>query len=196
MSSRTLSKLLVSLSLFACTSAFAVPLTFNVAGIQSYGALGDPQNEVFAFDIGAGATITSVAYDVNLTAFGRSWLSELRLAFTDSAFSTGVLLRPAFDDQTPGTASYAGMDDLVAEGLSFAVGADGILRLEFYEGFDDFAGVDGVWNFGTVTFNVEGGTIVPGGDVPEPPVDWRMGKGLALASYFGRHHVRMSKNIT
>lgn len=196
MSLRTLSKLLVSLSLLACTTAFAVPLTFDIDGISSYGALGNPNNQVFALDVGAGATITSVAFDVNLTAFSPSWLSELGLAFTDSGFTTGVLLTPGFADANPGTASYAGMDDLVAEGLSFSVGADGILRLEFYEGYDDFAGVDGAWNFGTVTFDVQGGTVPPGGDVPEPPVDWLMGAGLALATYFGRRHASMSKKIT
>ena len=45
-----------------------------------------------------------------------------------------------------------GIIDLVGAGLDFFVGADGVLSLEFYEGFDDAAGViDGEWNQGVLT---------------------------------------------
>lgn len=196
MSLNYLKQLLVSLSVFACASVCATPLTVDVTGIQSNGAFGDTANVVFEFNIGAFATITSVSYDVSLTAFTPSYLSELSLAFTDTDILNGVALRPGFEHPNPGTGVFADVVDLVANGLSFSVGADGVLRLEFYEGYDDFDGVDGVWNFGTVTFNVEGGTVAPGGDVPEPPVDWLMGAGLALAAYCGRRGVKMSKNIT
>ena len=36
-----LNKLFVGLSLLACTSAFATPFTFDVAGVQSFGEFGD-----------------------------------------------------------------------------------------------------------------------------------------------------------
>jgi hypothetical protein len=182
---RSLSKLLVSLSLFACTSVFAAPLVVNVAGIQSFGEVGDSGNTVFTFNVGAFATITGVAYDVNITAFSPSYLSEIGLYFGDSAQTTGVFLTPGFQNPQPGTGSFAGAADLVNIGLAFQVGADGILRLEFFEGFDDASvSPDGIWNFGTVTFITD--AVDNPGDVPEPASGLLMGAGLALIGYTAR----------
>jgi hypothetical protein len=142
---------------------------------------------VYEINVGANATIISVTYNVNLTAPSPSWLSDFGLAFTNSGVSDGVLLTPGFDDDGPGTGTYSDMLDLVAEGLSFTVDADGILRLEFYENFDDVAGVDGIWNFGTITFNTDADVpTVPGTDVPEPATGMLMGAGLALMGYTAR----------
>jgi hypothetical protein len=184
MSLRTLSKLLVSLSFFACTSLFATPLVVNVAGIQSVGDVGNADNTVLNFQVGANSHITSVSYSVNVTAFTPSWLSELGLQFTDSDQGTGVIFT-AGGDNNAGTASYADSADLAAIGLDFFVGADGILRLEFFEDFDDFAGADGQWNFGTVTFGVTEETPPPG-NVPEPATGLLLGAGLALMAYSRR----------
>jgi hypothetical protein len=187
MSLRSLKKLLIACSLFACTSAFAAPFTFNVGGVQSIGELGDPENQVYEINVGANATITSVSYTVNLTTIGFSYLSEFALAFTNGAFTDGVLLNPGIGDDGPGTGTYSELIDLVAEGLSFSVDADGILRLEFYEDFDDDAGADGIWNFGTITFNTDADVpTVPGTDVPEPATGMLMGAGLALMGYTAR----------
>lgn len=184
MSLRSLSKLLVGLSLLACTSVFAAPLVVNVAGVQSVGEVGDSGNTVFTFNVGAGSTITSIAYNLNLTAFSPSWLSEIGLYFSSSDQSDGLFFTPGFDDPNPGTASYADSADLVALGLSFAVGTDGILRLEFFEDFDDSSvSPDGVWNFGTITFGVQ---EVPGTNVPEPASALLTGAGLAVMAYAGR----------
>lgn len=179
MSLRTLTKLFVSLSFLACTSVFAIPLVVNVAGIQSNGELGNSANTVLTFNVGANAHITSVAYSVNVTAFSPSWLSELGLVFTDSS-GDGLIFTPGFGDDGPGTASYAGSYDLVDIALDFYVGADGILLLEFYEEFNDSSiSVDGLWNFGTLTFGVEG-TTPPPGNVPEPATVLLLGAGMAL----------------
>ena len=180
---RFLSKMLVSLSLLACTSVFAVPLVVNVAGVESYGEQGDSGNTVFTFNVGANSTITSVAYNVNLTANTPSWLSEIALNFTDSDQIDGVFFTPAFADTNPGTGDYADFADLVALGLSFNVGADGILRLEFFEDYDDFEGADGIWNFGTLTFGV---TEAPGTAVPEPGTGVLLATGLALLGVASR----------
>lgn len=182
MSLSSFNKLLVSLSLFACSSVFAAPLVVNVAGVESQGGIGDSGNTVLTYNIGANSVITSINYSLNLTAFSPSWLSEIGLAFTDSDGIEGVVFNPGADDSIPGTATYTGSADLVDLGLDFAVGADGILRLEFYEDFDDFAGVDGIWNFGTITFGVEPVDV----EVPEPASGLLLGAGLAMMGYANR----------
>ena len=187
MSLRSLTKLLVSLSLVACTSAFAAPLVVNVAGAESYGEIGDAGNTVFTFNVGAGVTITGISYSVNVTAFSPSWMSEIALNFTDSDQLDGVAFTPAFDTDAPGTGSYSDSADLVDLGLSFQVGADGLLRLEFFETFDDFDGADGIWNSGTITFTTDAVDVPPpSGDVPEPATGMLMGAGLALMGYTAR----------
>lgn len=177
MSLRTLSKLLVAISIFFCAPIFAAPLVVNVAGVKSMAELGNAANTVLTFNVGANATISSIAYNVNVTAYNPSYLSELALYFGDTDQATGVYFTPGFADSQPGTASYADSADLVALGLDFAVGADGILRLEFFEDFDDASvAPDGVWNFGTITFGV---TAAPGSAVPEPASLALLGLGLA-----------------
>ncbi|QJE02577.1 PEP-CTERM sorting domain-containing protein [Massilia forsythiae] len=175
-------KMLAGVSLFACASVFAAPLTVNLAGIQSNGIAGNPDNTVQTYDVGANATITSIAYAVGLSAFGTSWLSDIGLAFTNSD-GTGVLFNPGLGNDGPGTASYAGNIDLADLGLDFNVGADGILRLEFYDYYDDLAGADGRWDSGAITFGVASATTQ---DVPEPATALLLGGGLALMGYAGR----------
>lgn len=176
-------KLLASLSFFACTSLFAAPLTVDVTNVESRGLLGTPGNVVMTFDVGANSIITSLDYTVNLTAYSPSWLSELGLAFSDSRIIQGVLLPPGGAYDIAGSGTFTDTLDLVAEGLSFAVGADGILRLEFFEYFDDRSvAVDGRWNFGTFTFGVQTVDV----EVPEPATGLLLGAGLALMGYAGR----------
>jgi len=189
----TVAKALAGLSFFACASLFAAPLTVNVAGIQSHGEIGDSNNTVLNFNVGAGSTINAISYSLNLTAFSPSWLSEIGLSFTDSDGIEGVVFNPGFEDEAAGTATYSDSADLAALGLSFQVGADGILRLEFYEDYDDFDGPDGQWNFGTITFDIAG--YVPGGpdvppvdpgtpgEVPEPATALLMAAGLGMIGY-------------
>lgn len=187
MSVRSFKQLLVGLSLLACTSAFATPFTFDVAGARSAGDFGDEGNSVYEINVGANATITSVSYDVNLTAFPPSFFSEMFLAFTNSSSMRGGNLNPGVDVNEAGTQTFTGMKDLVAEGVSFRVDADGILRLEFYEAFDDLSiSPDGVWNFGTITFNADLIDGPPTGDVPEPASGFLIGAGLALMGYTAR----------
>lgn len=184
MSCRSLSKLLVGLSFFACTSLFAAPLVVNVAGIDSYGELGDSGNTVLTFNVGANAHIASLDYLVNLTAFGTSYLSEMNLAFTDSSGFGGVYFYPGYDDPNPGTGTYSDSVNLDDLALGFDVGADGILRLEFFEDYDDDFGADGRWNFGTLSFGVVDAVPLP--EVPEPASALLIGLGAALMGYTRR----------
>lgn len=184
MKSLKFGKFLASLSFFACASLSAAPVVVDVTGIESVGRLDDPENTVLAIDVGANSRITSLAFDVNLTAYTPSFLSEMSLVFETSKFSESVTLVPGPDDAFSGTGSYSDFFDLVALGLDFSVGVDGILRLEFFEeGFDDIPGADGIWNFGTLTFGVEPAAA----EVPEPSTTLLLGAGLAMLGYAGRH---------
>ena len=197
MTLRSIKQLLVTLSLFACTSVIAAPLVVDVAGIASYSNVGSSQNTVLTYNVGAFATITGIAYNVNVTAFAPSYLSELALFFGNTDKTRGVYFSPGFDDPTPGTATYADSANLADFGLTFQVGADGLLRLEFFESFDDTqVAPDGIWNFGTITFFTDAVDVPPVG-VPEPSTTLLVGAGLALAGYCGRsRRVAMSRNIT
>lgn len=189
MSLRSLKKLLVGLSMLVCSSAFAVPFVVNVGGIESFGELGDASNTVFTLNVGAGSRITGVSYNINVTAFNPSYLSELGLFFSDSDQFDGLYFTPGFENAEPGTSTYADSVDLVALGLAFEVGADGILRLEFFEDFDDGSVTpDGIWNFGTITFDVTGNNVPvdPGTDIPEPATGMLLGAGLALMGITAR----------
>jgi hypothetical protein len=172
---KTFIKTAIVASAFAAVAlpaaASADTYVFNISNIESFGEFGDPSNNVFTQNIGAGSIITGVSYNVNLTAFTPSYLSELVLAFTPTDTLGGVFLTPGFADAAPGTASYSDSADLVDLGLSFAVGADGLLRLEFFEDFDDGSvAPDGVWNSGSITFTY---TPSGAGAVPEPAT-WAM----------------------
>lgn len=174
-------KLLVSLSIFASASLFAAPLVVNIAGVESHGEMGDADNTVLMYNVGANSTITSISYSVNLTAFSPSWLSEIGLMFTDSDGFEGVVFNPGVDDTFEGSETYTGSTDLLDFALSFKVGSDGILRLEFYEDFDDFGGVDGRWNFGSITFGIEPAAVA----VPLPGTVFLLGAG-AIVMGLGR----------
>lgn len=190
MSLPTLKKLCASTLFLASTSLFAAPLVVDFNGVDSTGEFGDPGNTVLTYDIGANSLVTRVSYSIDVTAYSPSWLTELGLAFTTSALTEGVLLRPSEFDETSGSATYADTLDLVLNDLSFSVGDDGILRLEFYEEFDDFSiDPDGRWNAGTITFDY---TPQAAAAVPEPATALLLGGGAMLMGFAG-HRRRPAK---
>ena len=185
MSLRSLKALLVSLSLAASTSVFAVPLVVDLTGINSVGEIGDPGNSVYTFDIGANSLITGISYNFNVTAYNPSWLSELALTMTNSKQTEGVDFHPGIGLDFSGTQSFSGTADLVPLGLDFYVGNDGILRLELFEDFDDSrVNPDGRWNFGTITFDYT--PQADPTDVPEPATALLLGGGAMLMGLAGR----------
>lgn len=147
-------------------------LSFDVSGAFSNDGIGDPVNEVYLLDVGTLSTITSVGWNVVLTADAPSWVSEMMVDITSTNFS-GVTLNPGEGADVSGTQAFSsdGMVDLVNLGLSFQVGEDGMLRLEFWERFDDFPNeFDGLWESGTLSFGVS--------PIPEPATYGLMALGM------------------
>jgi hypothetical protein len=178
-------KLLIgaAFAVFAASSASAATLVIDLDDVYSYGSEGDPANVLWSFDIGANSHVTGIAYDVTLTAFSPSWLSEMVVSFLSTGFN-GVYLTPGFADSDPGTASYADSAYLPDFGLDFTVDGDGLLWLEFFEDFNDSSvNPDGVWN-GTLTITYEP-TSIPGG-VPEPATWGLMIAGFGLVGMAAR----------
>jgi hypothetical protein len=143
-------------------------VTIDVSGAQAFGHMGDPSNSIFSLFLGSNARVTDVSYDVNITARGRSFLSEAMLYFGDSNQKEGVTFSPAYDSPAAGTKTYRDSVSLADIGLDFTVGSDGILQLEFFESVIDGAQPDSFWNSGSISFN-----YVTAGAIPEPAT-WAM----------------------
>lgn len=157
-------------------------LQVETTNILNYDERGAASNVVLDFFVGSGSSITSLEWDVNVTSYPGSYLSEMKITFSDTV-GNGVTFTPGNGDDFDGTTDYAGFQDLGDLGQIFAVGADGILRLEFHDGFKDLAfdEPEGIWNHGTLTFG-----IAP---VPEPSAFAMMLGGLLLfATALRRRH--------
>ena len=125
-------------------------VTLDVTGISSYDAFGSLGNERRFIDLAPNTHIIGIFWDVNLTAFAQSWLSEMGVDLSDGVLA-GLSLFPGVGAYAPGTSSYSGAGDLVALGFDFYLGASGRLHFEFFESFTDLAGAgDGIWNSGTL----------------------------------------------
>lgn len=130
---------------------------FDVTGIYSYGGgFGDPLNEVHWVELAPNAHIVAMSYEVTLEAFDPSWLSEMRVDMTNSAMDGGVGLTPGVGVGSPGIQSFSsdGVIDLIAIDLHFHLGSDGLLRLEFWDTFNDnYPDPEGRWLDGTITIH-------------------------------------------
>jgi PEP-CTERM motif len=157
----------------------------NVAGIISYGEEGDSQNITRSINIGPGSTVVGIGWDVGVTAVSPSWLSELQVSFGGATGARSLYLTVGVGSNASGTQAYSsgGVVDLVDLNLSFAVGADGVLKLEFLEAFDDqVVPYDGIWNSGNLTIEVLA--------VPEPSTYGLMALGLLAVGAAARRRVR------
>ncbi len=122
----------------------------SIANVISYDPFGDPGNTVMLVNLatalglpgGSPVTLTGVGWDIHLTTYGTSWLSDASINFDDP-----TLLNSAAFDLVPGLGSNfggtnvwfqsVGIVNLNGAGLSSVVLPTGVLRLEFYESFDD-----------------------------------------------------------
>jgi hypothetical protein len=149
-------------------------VNFDVTGIDSWDAPGSPNNVIVDLDLaaalgyasGTSITMTSVGWDVTLTSFGASWLSEIGVAFGDQFGPAQINLRPGAGSNAPGTStpfSSGGQVQFDSIPLPDIILSNGVLRMEFFESFDDVAGaVDGIWESGVLSI----GTFEP--VVPTP----------------------------
>lgn len=166
----------------AALAAQATPIAVDVSGAQSVNLQGEAGNTVWLVNIGAGAALNTLNWNVNLSSFGGSSLSEMQVSFGSSSGLDLITFAPGAADGFSGSGNYAGSLDLSAYGL--AAGADGLLRIEFSEAFKDFnAGVaEGQWTSGTLTFDVTAAAV------PEPASAALALLGLGLLA--GTHRAR------
>lgn len=127
-------------------TAMGTDLVLDVSGIESWDFQGDADNTILNVFVGAGATITNIAWNVNLTTVGISWADENTMTF-NGAQSINAAAGDAF---TVSNANYAGS---AASGI--VLDGSGMLSIEFHEvGFDDNANaVDSFYNSGTITIS-------------------------------------------
>ena len=155
----------------------AATLVVDLANLPSFDSFLDPGNVVQTYNIGALSNVTGFSYDVTVTTVGASWLSEALIYFTDTAVTNGVIVTPGFGNNFSGSQAFSGNIDLTAEGLSFLVGADGLLRLELAEDFDDVPGAADAFLTGTLTFTYDTAQVAA---VPEPATWGMMLLGFGL----------------
>lgn len=150
---------------------------FDVSGIESIDGAGSPGNTVVALDLasalgfaaGTPLTFNGIAWDVNLTAGldpgGASWLSEISIYFDDNVApdGTGLFISPGAGNDAPGTGDFFQPAIKLADvGIGDIALPDGVLRMEFFEGYDDAPGIDGIWNSGSVWLQVAEVVPTPG----------------------------------
>ena len=158
---------------FSVTAANAAIININLTNAASMDSFGDVDNLVANGNLGAGAHITGIGWDVTIGTIGLSFLDEAVLGFRNTAQTVGVNLTPGVGDSFSGTQVYSsgGIVDLVGLALDFNLDPDGLLRVELFESFDDNVNAaDAIWN-GTVQVQYD--------VVPEPVSMIVMGTGIA-----------------
>lgn len=133
-------------------------INVNVDGVESIDGISSPSNTVLLVDLaaalglsaGSQVTMTSIGWDVTISTVGDSWLSEARLYFDDAVApdQSGLFLTPGIGQNAPGSMSFSsgGQIDLSDNMIPNIVLPNGILRIEFYESFNDVPGVaDAIW---------------------------------------------------
>lgn len=150
-------------------------LTIDISGLSSNDFQGDPDNHVLSVFYGAGASITSIGWNVNLTTVGISWADEATITFNDS-FS----ISPGFGDAfTVSNMNYQG-----STSSSLVLGSDGLVQIELHEiGFDDNPdGPDAIYEAGSY--------IVIGNALPSPGTIIYLG----LAGLIGTRRARAGRS--
>lgn len=180
-----------ALALMLSLSAQASTLSVDVGGTQSKGEFGNAANTVLSLNLGAGAALSRFSWDVELEAFAPSQLSNLRLAISGTDLDLGGLLfTPGEGVDAAGSMHFTGSLDLAAEGLSFLLGSDGLLRLEFHQAASNGLNPDGLWKSGTLSFDTDAVTV------PEPGSLLLIASGLSLLAIAQRRRKQINSDKT
>ena len=140
------------------------PVSFDLTGVISFDGLDDADNVIVDLNIGAGNSLQGLSWDVGLETLGGSWLSEATIQFSSSAGSAdpnAIDLSVGVGDDFAGDEEYSSGGVLLFSSVpglpDITVGSDGILRLQFFEGFDDTANAaDANWRNAAVAAVVDG----------------------------------------
>lgn len=144
------------LALPSQASTMTITRTLDVTGIASNDVLGSADNVSFQWNIGAGSRLVGIGWNVSLFADSPSWLSEVSLYLSNGSGSFVDVAPGGNANRQSGDGNFSDIIDLVAEGLDFAVGEDGLLSFEFFDLYDDFAGEwDAIWTSGLLTLQIE-----------------------------------------
>ncbi len=125
-------------------TAAVVTLETPQGNVQSFGLEGDPDNCTITLgDIPPGTEVTGASWDVRIETIGGSWLNEVVFQFRSSDPNDPLL------QLTPSATAAAGAEDRSSGGVllfsavplpNIPIGADGELRIEIVDTFDDNAG--------------------------------------------------------
>ena len=152
----------IALAVIAASAglASADTMVIDVSGTQFFDEQGSAVNTILAIAVGNGvdiASITNIAWDVNLTTFTDpnatfpSWASEATMSF-EGAENVNV----SGDGFGVVNQNYVG-----SQASSLVLGVDGILDIEFFESFDDSTGnADSAFEAGS-TITLSGSNFVP-----------------------------------
>jgi len=147
--------------------------TVSLDSVASWDGLGDADNTVMSIDMaalfglssGSAIDLNGIAWDVTVSTVGASWLSEATMYFDNATQDSGagIFLTVGIGDDFAGTSSYSsgGIVKLADAGLPDLVLADGVLRIEFWESFDDVA--DDIDSFMSGTLTLQSSVPAPSG---------------------------------
>ena len=170
--------MILGLSLSFATVADVI--TLDISGAASWDLEGDSDNDVLLIDLGGGgpATLDGIGWDLTITTVGGSWLSEAVIGFGSTASPNEINLTAGAGDNFPGVDTYSsgGIITFADIPIPDIILADGVLRIEFFESFDDVAdAIDSTYE-GTLTLSGTGFASPP--TVAEPSTLVLLGLGL------------------
>lgn len=135
----------------------------DMTGINSWDGLDDADNVSIDIDISSSLKVVGAAWDVGIASIGESWLADASVFISNSdgsADGNAVILAPGFEVLSPGDQEFSsgGVVLFADAGLpEVEPNGDGIIRLQFYEDFDDVPdAIDSEWR------NAESPVTCPG----------------------------------
>lgn len=147
---------------------------FNVAGVNSWDLLYDADNEIYTPNLAVAAGLPAgtalemigIGWDVTIATVGASWLNEARTYFDDTINpdGTGLFVTPGSAVGAPGTQAFSsgGILYLADYGIAPIPLPNGLIRMEFYESYEDYANaIDANWLSGsyTIVYTPEPGSL-------------------------------------